>query len=400
MPKNHFSVSLIIITLLSVFAASAHAEIYKWVDDHGMTHYSDGAPAGNQSQVLNYGHLRRPNAPLNRPSTPRYEAPEAKINFPGEPLRAKRYVAPAKPARIKRRAAAPQQTRARRKDHASPRQRAKRKIITTQRPTAKNQPRRSRTPRVRRQATISNSQKTSRISAPPIQQPELPAFKEFELIENPVEETTVVPDVKPDLDAVEYDMRKLTKLAKKKPIINIKKKLCSDQRMLLAALQEKGFSAYYDEAGHYRLAWGGDGIYQGKRRYLTEDEIAKKTKDVKFKVAQYCDNPDDLEQQKTARANWIRAEYCAVSKAVLEDLEHPFMRSTDSRIAQQKKEVKQLCGELKPNQYRDNDNYYPTALRARVVMPRHLTLLEEEEAPIATDYSPGETLNQLLALIE
>lgn len=399
MPKNHFSVSLIIITLLSIFAASAHAEIYKWVDDNGMTHYSDGVPAGNQSQVLNYGHLRRPSAPLNRPSAPRYEAPETKMNFPGEPLQTKRYVAPTQQIRVNRRAAAPQRPRAQRKDHASTRQRVKRKTVATQRARKKRQSRRSRTPRVRRQAVISNSQKTSRISAPPIQQPEPQDFKEFELIENSAEQTAAEPEVKPDLDAVEYDMRKLSKSTKKKPIANVKKKLCSDQRMLLAALQEKGFNAYYDEEGHYRLAWGGDGIYQGKRRYLTEAEIAKKTQKVKFKVAQYCDNPGDLEQQKTARANWIRAEYCTVSKAVLEDLEHPFMRATDSRIAQQNREVKQLCSALKPGQYRDNDNYYPTALRARVVMPRHLTLLEEEETP-AADYNPGETLNQLLALIE
>lgn len=41
--------------------------------------------------------------------------------------------------------------------------------------------------------------------------------------------------------------------------------------MRLASLQEEGFNGYYDEEGHYRVAWVGDGIYQEKRHYLSKE---------------------------------------------------------------------------------------------------------------------------------
>ena len=251
-------------------------------------------------------------------------------------------------------------------------------------------------PRPKRQAP---SQK------PQYKQPEQKQFREFELLGNKGLTNRLLPEVKPDLDAEEYDLRKQPKIMKRKKIKSVKQKLCSEKRMLLAALREKGFNSYYDEEGHYRLAWGGDGIYQGKRRFLNEAEVAKKTTSVMFEVEQYCDEPYNSKLLDEARADWIRAEYCAVSKAVLEDLEHPFMRSTDSDIKQQIEKVERLCADLEPSQYRDDDRYYPKALRAKVVLPRHLTLIEDETPAVAEDTevtvkSPEETLEQLLALID
>lgn len=202
-----------------------------------------------------------------------------------------------------------------------------------------------------------------------------------------------------------HDLQKYPNNAKRKAAHNIKKALCNEKRILLAALQEKGFSAYYDEEGQYRLAWGGDDIYQGKRRFLSDKEVIKKTAYVIFEIGQYCDAPYDQALQKTARANWIRAEYCTVSKAVLEDLEHPFMRASDGKIRQQKKVVKRLCAKLKPQQHRNDDRYYPKALRANVVLPRHLTL-KEEAAPDITKitqvslHTPQVALTQRLDMIK
>src|SRR5882672_116522 len=42
--KTSFLVSIVIL----LAAAPAHAQVYKWVDEAGKTHYSDTAPAGGK----------------------------------------------------------------------------------------------------------------------------------------------------------------------------------------------------------------------------------------------------------------------------------------------------------------------------------------------------------------
>lgn len=353
MPKKYFSVLLVTVTLL--YGTSSQAEIFKWVDANGMTHYGDSAPQSMQSETLDFGQLRRPSAPRSQPR-------ETRISFPEQPRA------------VTRRSISPPKRKVLRQSAPAKRTRIKSRSIPTQR------------------AKI--SKKTASRAQKPQQQ-----FKEFQLTGNSAQMQTALPEAKPNLDAKEYDLRNQSKNSKENALRNLKLRLCTEKRMQLAALQETGFKSYYDDKGHYRLTWGGDGIYQGKRRFLSAEEVAKKTKKAMFEVEQYCENPYDKALQETARANWIRAEYCVVSKAVLEDLEHPFMRAEDSRINKQKEEVKRFCAELAPGRYRSDNRYYPTALLPKVALPRHLTL-KEEENPEVIVRSPEETLEQLLALIQ
>lgn len=357
MPLKLYTAFLVSITLL--FGAPAHAEIFKWVDANGITHYSDKAPKKQPSRSLNYGAKKKKKASLNKPANRSVKKKQLK--------KSQRPVKP-KATRSPRKTVAPKKAIKALKQKLKVRKQAKKNVVYD----------------------------LELIGKKPLPRKVVPAALP-EAVEEIKPQMTL--EQKPDLDADEYHVETEKKVMFRKPVRNVKQKLCNENRMLLAALQEKGFNGYQDEEGHYRLAWGGDGIYQGKRLYLTPQQIIKKTSDIRYNVGQYCDDPYNQTLQDEARADWIRAEYCTVSKAVLEDLEHPFMRSTDSDILKQTEEVQRLCAELQPGQYQDDDRYYPKALRTKVVLPRHLTRVEEE-SPKKILKSPEETLEQLLALIE
>ena len=319
MPKMFYAGLFFTFTLLS--GTAAQAEIHKWVDSNGITHYSDKAPKTRKSKTLNYGQQVKKRTAKRKSAQPKKQLMEAEITD----------------------------------------KTGRRKVVKAQ-----------------RQSIVKTQTAPSPVTSP-----------------------TRVNEPKPDLDAEQYDVRQSTKQVERKPILNVKQKLCAEKRTLLAALQETGFSSYYDEEGQYRLAWGGDGIYKGKRQYLSPAEVAKKTKAVLFEVEQYCDDPYNQKLLSDARSHWIRAEYCALNKAILEDLIHPFMRSTDHAIEEQTQKVEKLCTTLKPGEYRDDETYYPSALLPKVRLPLHLTLVEEEEVKLkVTKLTPEETLKQLLSLID
>lgn len=194
-------------------------------------------------------------------------------------------------------------------------------------------------------------------------------LKQEVMYETPLD---VMAEEKPDLDALEYDLREAApKKVEQKSLRHMKEKLCTNARMRFAALTEEGFASYLDEDGNHRLAWGEDIAYQGERLYLTEKQVTKLSKEAKFEVETYCLYPYDQKLQDEARTNWIRSEYCAVSKAYLEDLQRPDMRTSDDEINQQTDEVTRFCSELKPDEHRNDDHYYPVALRAKHIKPKH-----------------------------
>lgn len=340
----------LLLTFFLIGSTVAHAEIYKWVDANGTTHYGDKAPQSRQSQTLNLGELSRPSAPKKPISN------NNRISFPGRPLKTNRGTSPMSQARF-----------------------------NTQTLAVKKVQSKSKRPSTKSIASLSIPPST--YAAKPTKTKAVKSDKTKLVHSDSIEK-------EPDLDADVYDLRK----QQKEKTQNVKLKLCNEKRMLLAALRESGFAAYYNEDGHYRLAWGGDGIYQGKRRYLSDSEVTKKRSDVMYQVEQYCDTPYDKGLQETARANWIRGEYCTLSKAVLEDLEHPFMRASDDRIAHQAEEVKRFCATLAPGRYRHDRRYYPQALQPKVILPRSLTVKEDNTEITAKNST--ETLEQLLARIE
>src|SRR3954471_9440407 len=70
--------SFLAVMLMAAFAAPAHAELYKWVDAQGKTHYSDKADGAGKAKVQ---ELRVDTAPTAAPSkqgeTPDWQKQEA-----------------------------------------------------------------------------------------------------------------------------------------------------------------------------------------------------------------------------------------------------------------------------------------------------------------------------------
>ena len=137
---------------------------------------------------------------------------------------------------------------------------------------------------------------------------------------------------------------------------------CRDLRLQYAALEEKGAPVFEDEAGNYRLAGRTDLVYSGERTYLSDSNVVDRLKTVGAQIKEICSGADDESQQKKARADWIRAEYCEVNKHQLSELKKPEIKSTESSIKAQQEVVNRYCDQLKGDERRDDENYYPQQL--------------------------------------
>ncbi|MGB1257735.1 MAG: DUF4124 domain-containing protein [Thiolinea sp.] len=146
----------------------------------------------------------------------------------------------------------------------------------------------------------------------------------------------------------------------------IKADRCQALRRQLAALEEKDFATYRDEEGNYRVSWGDDGVYTGKREYLSRNEINTQTTEIKEQLQQSCAKADDDDEvQADARAEWIRSEHCALNKIILADLKKPELRTADSAIRVQEATVQRYCAVLAQGEYRDDEDYYPGSFPVR-----------------------------------
>lgn len=137
---------------------------------------------------------------------------------------------------------------------------------------------------------------------------------------------------------------------------------CKDLRLQYAALQEKGAPVFEDETGNYRLAGRTDLVYSGERTYLSDSNVADRLKTVNAQIKETCSGSDDESLQKKVRADWIRAEYCELNKYQLGELKKPEARTAESSIKAQQEVVSRYCDELKGDERRDDENYYPQQL--------------------------------------
>lgn len=349
MPAMRLYIALLT-TVILLYVPSAYAEIYRWVDENGMTHYSDKAPKSLPSKK-SYPRKVTHRAKVAKKPVARRAAHQSRLSFPGKKKRRVVKSSQArKPVRVTKRA------RVNKPVKVVKRARVSKPARSVKRARANKSVRSSKRARVNKPIRVARLVRANKPRR--------------------VEKVAQVSALTTDLNATFYDMtvepqEEIQEQPQRKVITNIKQTLCTDKRMLLAALQEKGFESYHNESGEYRVAWGVEGFYKEKRRYLTEDEIAKKTKGVMFEVEQYCDNPHDQKVQDQARADWIRAEYCGVSKVILEDLKHPFMRASDRDIQDQEKEMKRFCSERRSVKDRDNERYYPKSLQVNKLQQKH-----------------------------
>ncbi len=141
-----------------------------------------------------------------------------------------------------------------------------------------------------------------------------------------------------------------------------KKDKCTDLRLQLAILQEKGSPVFEDDAGKYRLAGRTDLAYSGKRTYLSESRVAERLKTVEAAIKKNCSESDNESLQKKVRADWIRAEHCELSKQQLSDLQRPEARTANSRIKGQQDVISRYCDKLEGDEHRDDEAYYPQHL--------------------------------------
>jgi hypothetical protein len=335
-------------TLMALFYSSfVSAEVYKWVDAKGETHFSDKPPKSARSNVT-----KRSQPAARKPKLAKLKSQQR--NRKPKPAKRKVY----------------------RKKVAARKTKPRLKRVT-------------RSKRVVRSAKITQGKKTRQLSVS-VPKRKMKAMSQFQRETTPVLEerpvtTQTATMLLSSLNATFYDLEKVaeptleptpkttpeTKLPHAKAMSNFKQSLCLNHRRNLAVLQEKGFEYYYDDKGELRVAWGVEGFYRQKKRYLSASDAAKKIKVISSEIGRYCDNPMDKTLQVKARQDWIRSEYCDVSKVILADLDHPFMRTPESEIKAQKKEVERFCVDYPANKYRDDERYYPTSLQVERLQQQH-----------------------------
>ncbi|PWQ93524.1 DUF4124 domain-containing protein [Leucothrix arctica] len=338
MPTTRLRTALLLIAIL-LYMPLAHAEIYQWVDANGMTHFSDKPRKSGPSNVIR--KAKAVNKEVRRKALPKRQF--------NRPVKQVRRVA--KPVRTRK---AP----------------VVKKVINRQ----------------MRSNVVANKEKPQKRVAP---RPKQVLTKRPYLVENEQrpEISNYAANLTASLSATIYDIERITEpkpeLApevvfeaepmppQRKVISNVKQSLCQNNQRLLTVLHEKGFEYYYDDTGDLRVAWGVEGFYRQKTRYLSDNEVAQKTKAVSFGIKQYCEQPFDKKLQAKAREDWIRSEYCDVSKVILADLKHPFMRTSDRDIQDQEKEMKRFCSEYPTNKYRDDERYYPKSLHVKRLNQKH-----------------------------
>lgn len=336
----------VVLTLLALFYSSiASAQVYRWVDAKGETHFSDQPPKSAR-------HKAKPAAKKAKTTKRKVLKKQRPVSRP-----VKRKVSSTK-RKLRKSKSTVQKTKPRKKRVTRPKQKLRMaKIVrgSKTRQITRSAPKRKVTPKRR---TERAAPKTKSVAATAVT-----AQSAHLLLSS--------------LDATFYDLERTqeqthaTKPPKSKAITNFKKSLCRDNRRHLAVLQEKGFQYYYDEKGELRVAWGVEGFYRQKKRYLSASEVARKTKEVAFEVERYCDDSLDGDAQVKARQNWIRSEYCDVSKVILADLEHPFMRTSEADIKKQEEEVERYCFDYPNNKYRDDERYYPLSLNVERLQQEH-----------------------------
>lgn len=146
-----------------------------------------------------------------------------------------------------------------------------------------------------------------------------------------------------------------------------KKATCGELRQQLVVLTEKDFATYRDETGSYRVAWGDDGLYTGKREYLSQNEVTSKVTELTEQLEQRCEKSGDTISQDDIRAEWVRSEHCLLNQAILADLKKPDLKSANSAIRKQEAVTKRYCDKLEDSKHREDEDYYPQQLPTKTV---------------------------------
>lgn len=74
----NLKIPVVFVLLLFAFSTNAEAKLYKWVDDQGVTHYSEVMPSGytgDKTQIDSQGHEIKPEQKKAAPAKPVVEGP-------------------------------------------------------------------------------------------------------------------------------------------------------------------------------------------------------------------------------------------------------------------------------------------------------------------------------------
>lgn len=349
MPAKRLYTALFTVALL-FYTPLLSAEIFKWVDANGETHFSDKPPRSAPTKVTQKKPIvkRVVNRPVrNKVVAKRVKPQKSVVSRPKQVARlAQTYRAKKtkRPVKAVRRAAPQVATKKPALVNAKKRNLAKRPHLLEDK---------QRPDKPQYASILTASLSAAIYDIERIAEPKKAQFSE-------AEERVLVTETEPEPEQPQATV-----------ITNVKQSLCKDNRKQLAILSEKGFEYYYDDAGDLRVAWGVEGFYRQKQRYLSDIDVARKTKKVLFEIEQYCDQPLDTKNQAQVRADWIRSEYCDVSRVILTDLKHPFMRTSDRDIQDQEQEMIRFCSEYPANKYRNDERYYPKSLQVKRLQQKH-----------------------------
>ncbi len=119
------------------------------------------------------------------------------------------------------------------------------------------------------------------------------------------------------------------------------RELCMTGRREYEVLGER-LPVYRTAAGELRAHWTAD-THEGERNYLDEQARVAAENEALYKIANFCTDPLDAEDQQLARDQWIESDLCSSAKYNLHNAERPRSRSAREHIERLRRQVERYC---------------------------------------------------------
>ena len=119
------------------------------------------------------------------------------------------------------------------------------------------------------------------------------------------------------------------------------RELCMTGRREFEVLGER-LPVYRTTDGELRAHWSAD-THEGERAYLDEQARVAAENEALYKIANFCTDPLDVEDQQLARDQWIESDLCEAAKLNLSNAERPGSRSAREHIARLRRQVERYC---------------------------------------------------------
>lgn len=119
------------------------------------------------------------------------------------------------------------------------------------------------------------------------------------------------------------------------------RELCMTGRRDYEVLGER-LPVYRTSDGELRVHWSAD-THEGARDYLDDQARVAAENEALYKIANFCSDPLDAEDQQLARDQWIESDLCESAKHNLSNAERPGSRSAREYIERLRRQVERYC---------------------------------------------------------